>query len=408
MSSSVVKVNRIAFALERFSRFSGGAESYALDLADDLQRRGWEVHLYGQEWDGYPEIAVFHEIAVPRFLPSWAKMLLFALRHRQLVQQERFEVVVGFGNTISMNVYQSHGGVHRYSTARKCFSVRNPLLRAIKRLLILLSLKDKVRNWIESAPFRLTPRPRIIAISQMVIDDIASYYKVDTANIALIYNGIDLEKFHPDIRSLDRNGFRKKHAIPEDHVVFLFMSYTLRKKGIFPLIKAAVALKHSGRRRVTVLVVGKKPPASILRQVRRLGVEDVFRFHGPSKTPEVCLAGSDVLVLPTYYDTCSLVVLEAMACGLPAITTRGNGAAGIIQNGVDGHVIDNPPVPEELTEAMAVYLNPTVLRAMSVRAASKAKQYSTTANHEAVIRIFEEVAREGGKRTEVQPAQAAG
>jgi len=388
----------IALALEKFKKHSGGAESYALSLAETLIQRGWEVHLYAQEWDGFPEEAIFHRIFVPRYLPAWAQMLFFALIHKKMVQKENFDVVVGFGNTIFMNVYQSHGGVHRYSTRRKCFSIWNPLLRSLKRVLVFLSLKDKVRNWIESAPFRQHPAPKIIAISQMVVDDFVSFYKIKPADVCLIYNGIDLGKFHPDIRADFRGGLRKELNVADDQVLFLFLSYTLRKKGIYPLIEAAAILDKRCRGRFKIVVVGKEPERRIQEKVDEHGLTETVLFHGPTKNPLLYFANSDVFVLPTYYDTCSLVTIEAMACGLPVITTEYNGAAGIIDSGVDGHVIKHPPDPEELSGAMDVYFSHVKLQEMSEMATGKAQAYSLTANHEAVIKVCEEAAQTMGHR----------
>lgn len=383
----------IALALEKFKKHSGGAESYALSLAETLIQRGWEVHLYAQEWDGFPEKAIFHRISMPRYLPSWAQMLFFAFMHKKMVRKENFEVVVGFGNTIFMNVYQSHGGVHRYSTKRKCFSIRNPLLRFLKRVLVFLSLKDKVRNWIESAPFRQQPAPKIIAISQMVVDDFVSCYGVKPADISLIYNGIDLAKFNPGIRAECRGDLRKELNISDDEVMFLFLSYTLRKKGIFPLIEAAAILRERHKGKFKIVIVGKEPGRGIRNKVCEYGLAEVVLFHGPTKNPLPYFANADVFVLPTYYDTCSLVTIEAMACGLPVITSEYNGAAGIIDPGVDGHVIKHPPDPEELAQVMNVYFSRTRLQEMSEKAAGKAQAYSLTANHEAVIKVCEEAAQ---------------
>jgi UDP-glucose:(heptosyl)LPS alpha-1,3-glucosyltransferase len=99
-----------------------------------------------------------------------------------------------------------------------------------------------------------------------------------------------------------------------------------------------------------------------------------------------------VLVLPTFYDACSLVVLEAMACGLPCITTRANGSAGIITEGVDGFVIDHPPRPEDLAEKMALLLEPPRRESMGCSAATKAMTYTIERNHQEVLRILDEVA----------------
>ena len=120
-------------AMENFSRYGGGAESYAVGLAQTLVSEGWEVHLYGHSWDGQPAEAVFHSIPkLPRWVPPSIRILSFAFRHRTMIAAEEFDVVLGFGNTLVMNVYQSHGGVHFISNIRKLQAIRNPLARWLK------------------------------------------------------------------------------------------------------------------------------------------------------------------------------------------------------------------------------------------------------------------------------------
>jgi UDP-glucose:(heptosyl)LPS alpha-1,3-glucosyltransferase len=94
------------------------------------------------------------------------------------------------------------------------------------------------------------------------------------------------------------------------------------------------------------------------------------------------------LILPTFYDACSLVVIEAMACGLPAITTIYNGAAGIITNEKDGYIISHPPRSAELAEAMKALMVRERLKNMSIEASMTGKKYSVKKNHHEMIRVF--------------------
>ncbi len=125
---------KIALALEKFSKHSGGAESYAVDLAQALVANGWEVHLFGYEWDGNPPSALFHQLKRPPFyMTASMKLLHFAFQHRSMVKNGTYDVIVGFGSTIFMNVYQSHGGAHKLSSRRKLYAIRNPALRFFKK-----------------------------------------------------------------------------------------------------------------------------------------------------------------------------------------------------------------------------------------------------------------------------------
>jgi UDP-glucose:(heptosyl)LPS alpha-1,3-glucosyltransferase len=122
--------------------------------------------------------------------------------------------------------------------------------------------------------------------------------------------------------------------------------------------------------------------------VKRLGLKDTVIFTGPTKAPEEYYANCDVLVLPTFYDACSLVVIEAISCGLPAITTVYNGAAGIITNEKDGYIISHPPSSTELAEAMKALMSRERLKKMSIEASMTGKKYSIKKNHQEMIRVF--------------------
>lgn len=385
-------MKKIALAIENFSRYKGGAESYAVSLASTLVKNGWRVHLFGKNWDGEPQAAFFHRIKVPGFLPSWARIILFALKHRAMVEGEDFDVILGFGNTIYMNVYQSHGGVHRLSSARKIYAETNPILRLLKRALITVSVKDKIRNWIESAPFRIRPMPRIIAVSSLVKEDMASFYRINKEEIELIYNGIDTTKYNPQLRKCLRGSLREQLGIKNNDIAFLFLSYDLKKKGIVPLIEASAQLRKSNLGNFKLLAAGEPPYPSLLRRIARLGLEDTVIFIGPTKSPVEFYANCEVLALPTFYDACSLVVMEAMACGLPAITTISNGAAGILTNGKDGCVISYPPDSTDLSEAMKIFFSRKTLSMMSREASLTGRRYSLQKNHQEMIRVFNQLA----------------
>lgn len=385
-------MKKIAFALEKFSRYAGGAESYAVSLAITLIKNGWEVHLFGEEWDGEPKEAYFHKISIPKILPAWIKLMSFAWKHKKIAKQQHYDVVVGFGNTIYMNVYQSHGGVHQLSTARKVYSEKNILPRIIKRILIPLSLKHWTRAWIEAAPFRLNPRPRIIAIADMIKKDMQSFFHAKDNEIKIIYNGVDTERYNISLRQKTRGKLREQWGVGDNDIVFLFVSYDLKKKGIEPLIEAAAELKKTKNDNFKIIVAGGSPYNSLNKLVERFRLENNIIFTGRVKSIDEYYANSDVFVLPTYYDACSLVVIEALASGMPSITTIFNGASGIIVNGKNGYVISHPPDPSDLADKMQLLMDNKKRQEMSKEAFNTGQNYSLEKNHKEMMRVFDEVA----------------
>jgi UDP-glucose:(heptosyl)LPS alpha-1,3-glucosyltransferase len=383
---------KIAMAMENFSRYGGGAESYAVGLAQTLLLDGWEVHLYGHSWDGQPSEAIFHPIPkLPRWVPPSMRILSFALRHRKMIAQEKFDIVLGFGNTLIMNVYQSHGGVHFISNIRKLKAVRNSFARWLKFAALLATPKYHARAWIESAPFRLNKRPVIVAISEMVRNDMADYFRMDKDEIRLVYNGIDPSRFGSTVSGRGRE--LRKNLGFENEILFLFMSYDFRKKGLRYLVEAAGRLRDRvGTGRFGVVAVGVQPSPSLQRLVNKRQLNKIVVFPGATREPEAFYNACDVFVLPTFYDACSLVVFEAMAAGLPAITTENNGASGIIHGGVDGMVLHDARNINEMAEAMERFLQPDLLKSASEAAKRTASNYTAEANHRQMLNILNEVA----------------
>jgi UDP-glucose:(heptosyl)LPS alpha-1,3-glucosyltransferase len=379
---------KLALAIENFSRYAGGAEAYAVALADTLVQEGFDVHLYGHSWDREPSGAAFHRIRrLPKWIPPSVRLLDFALQHKRMTATQGFDVILGFGNTLAMNVYQSHGGVHHVSSIRKLQAVSNPLLRFLKKLALLSSPKYHTRAWIESTPFRMKQQPVIIAISEMVRQDMSDFFGIDSDEIRLVYNGIDYAKF-TNRGSGSSDSLREQWGFDKE-ILFLFMAYDFRKKGVRYLVEAAGKLRQNiGAGVFGVVIVGGPPSLQIRRMVKQLKLSETVVFHGPTTEPEAFYHACDVFILPTFYDACSLVVFEAMAAGLPAITTVFNGAAGIITEGRDGLILKDPRNTDEMSTAMQRFLDRNILQDASAAARLTASNYTIERNHHQMIEIF--------------------
>src|SRR5262249_49582738 len=151
---------------------------------------------------------------------------------------------------------------------------------------------------------------------------------------------IDPGRFVETDRPLRRQRLRQQLGIGPDETVAAFVAMNYRLKGLDPLLHAVGRLPRDVPFRL--LRVGHPRTERDRRLARRLGVADRVCFHGYSAEPRNCYFAADFLVHPTFYDPCSLVVLEALACGLPVITTRYNGASELFQSPGGGLVVDDP------------------------------------------------------------------
>jgi UDP-glucose:(heptosyl)LPS alpha-1,3-glucosyltransferase len=219
-----------------------------------------------------------------------------------------------------------------------------------------------------------------------------SFFNAKANEIEIIYNGVDTERYNASLQKKIRRELRAQWGVRDNDIVFLFVSYDLKKKGIEPLIEAAAELKRTKNDNFKIIVVGGSPYGSLKKLMERLRLENNVIFAGRVKSIDEYYANSDVFVLPTYYDACSLVVIESMASGVPSITTMFNGASGIITDGKDGYVISHPPAPSDLADKMQLLMNNKKRQEMSEEAAITGQKYSLERNHKEMMKVFNDIA----------------
>jgi len=372
---------KIGLAIYNFDPKKGGAERYAYDLATDLLNRGHQVYVFCSKAVNLRG-AVIAKFDTVRF-PRWLRSLFFALNHRRYAKTFSLDVMLGFGNTLDIDVYQSHGGVQRFWMEREIASYDDPRERRVKAALLRNSLNQRVQRWVEEYPIRRGGYSRIIAISDMVKGHMKEHYGLEDDKIDIIYNGVDTNKFKPD---------EQKN---EEKLKILFSAGNFRLKGLLPLLLATGELVKE-RDDFKVLVMGRGRKERYEETIKRQGIAGMVSFLGETSTPELTYRQAHVLAHPTFYDACSLTTMESMASGLPTITTKWNGASALI--GPDeGHVIDGPEDIQGLTDALRGLFNEEVRITMGRKARLKLEDYTITRNVDLMENIFREVC--DGKRS---------
>ena len=332
---------KVCIAIEKFDPHVGGAERYCWDLAHFLSQKGHDVAIICMK-AAIPDIqAINISLVKPFKFPQFLRHLSFSLLHYFKARKMTDYIHFCVGNTFYMDIYQPHGGLHRAWFLRE--TLRHPAgIRVAARVLKYMNPKDIVQRILEWWTFKIT-KPQVIAISEMVARDIRFWFGYPRSMLHLIPNGIDVKKFTPEnIRHRDK--IRSRYKIKQEDFVFLFMANNLALKGLNVLIKATFALQALP---VKILIIG---PYN--RKVKRKAksLSNTIIFGNRADDPEYIYPACDCLVHPSFYDACSLVVLEAMASGIPVITTKTNGASMYINEEI-GHVI-HPGDPHALSEAM--------------------------------------------------------
>lgn len=325
---------KVAFIKRNFS-YHGGAERYLSTLISALKKKGWGIHIFANKWITHEEI-IFHKVPI---LPLDSFLRAYSFNRNLKINLKEFDCVISFERTTNQHIYRAGEGCHR-----RWLELRASFESKIKRFSFKLNPLHRYYLRLEREIFEKTPL--IIANSQMVKNEIINYYETPSSKIKVIYNGVDTEKFSPENR-LKNSQLRQALNLPEDMKIILFVGSGFKRKGLTTLLKAMAILKNKPYH---LLVIGKGDIKKYMKKSKDLGIENKVFFMGTRKEIENFYALADLFVLPTIYDPFSNATLEAMASGIPVITTTNNGVAELIEEGKEGFIIKNPFDHEELAD----------------------------------------------------------
>jgi UDP-glucose:(heptosyl)LPS alpha-1,3-glucosyltransferase len=302
--------------------------------------------------------------------------------------KERFDLIQGFGSSVHMDVYRPGGGVRRSLLEHEAAAMESPALQLWMRLRHAASLRHRLLLGLEKLQFQPGGAHEIIAVSNRVRDEIIRYYHCEPERITVIHNGADLARFTPDVRARFRKPARQELGLPNDEIMILLVGNNFKLKGVPFLIRALPALRRiSASFRVVVVGRGRRAPCE--RLARKLGVGDLVHFAGSTDQPEKFYAAADVFCLPSCYDPCANALLEALACGLPAVTSTTNGS-GELLTGKEGYAVPFGDVPH-LAQRIGEFFNRDRRAAASAAARALAEAHSAERNFEQVMKVYARV-----------------
>jgi UDP-glucose:(heptosyl)LPS alpha-1,3-glucosyltransferase len=205
-----------------------------------------------------------------------------------------------------------------------------------------------------------------------------------------VYHGVDTERFSPARCLPHRETIRRTLGFADDETVLLFVGHNFALKGLATLIRAAGRLVREGGP-VRLAVLGNGRPRRYLRLAQRCGAGGAVRFLGASDDPLPYYAAADVCVQPTFYDAFGLTVLEAAACGLPAITSRFAGVSELLSDGRDGYIVSDPGDDAALANRLRALCDPPARRTMGHAARQLAEQHTLDRNCAKILALYEEI-----------------
>ncbi|MCI0683298.1 MAG: glycosyltransferase family 4 protein [Gemmataceae bacterium] len=387
----------IAFCYESVLPAKGGCETYIADLARRLIADGHEVHLYACRWDpgALPDTIHVHQLPAvhgPRFLRPWR----FGHSCLKALAQRRHDVTLGFDKTWGQDVLYPQGGLHAASAECNRNKHRNRLLRGLARVVKAIDPAHWSFSLLERKQYLWEPQPLIVVNSFMVRDHFQRFLEVPFDRLHVVRSAIDPNRFPEHDRLKRRQEWRERWGLAPAETVGLIAAMNYRLKGLEPLLRAVRVLldRPEGRDRSFRLVVAGNPNfRGYEKLAERLRITDAVRFVGHCDPMRNAYFAADFLVHPTFYDPCSLVVLEALACGLPVITTKANGASELLSPPRDGYVIADPHDREQLADCLALLLDPQRRHACALAARKTAADWTFEHHYQALLAVFAEAAR---------------
>ncbi len=385
----------LALNYQRVNPSRGGAETYVADLCRVLVQGGHRVNLYAETCANDCLPAGVNVVNVPVTGRSKLdRIWSFAQNSERAMGHGSHECSVGFINTWAHDVIIPQGGVQAGSIRANARRFSTGLQRGLYRLSKSANPKYWHYRAIEHKQYATDHSSRFVAVSEMVRRHLEEFHHVPRARIHVIPNAIDLNRIEVSQPGAVRCAFRNRMGLEPNDLMGLFVGHNFALKGLKPLIEALGVRKHrEPGRTIHILVCGGGNAAPYQRMARSLGIQDSIHFLGFYPDVRECYWSSDFFVQPTYYDPCSLVVLEALACGLPVITTEQNGAGELMTDGREGYVLTSPRAEAELIAALNRMTNDATRISMSSEARRLGRRQTFDDHVNRLLAIFQEVSR---------------
>lgn len=353
----------IGFVRRGFSS-SGGAESYLKRLAGGVIEKGHQARLFTSsdwpedEWSFGPITRV-----------GGGSATAFANEMEKLAPRSGCDVLMSLERIWRCDVYRAGDGVHRAWLQRRA-QIGGPW----QRLSRILNRKHSATLALEKSLFADGGAGRVIANSHMVKDEIARFYGYPPEKIDVVYNGVPLGAFRSG--GEDRAKNRQALGLGSEDVAVLFAGSGWERKGL----RFAIEAVEKCGKEVRLLVAGRGDQRKFKSaRVQFLDVvQDMPALYG----------AADIFLLPTIYDPFSNACLEALAAGLPVITTRANGFSEIMETGVHGTILDDPRNIDAIGQALLFWSDSGRREQARIEIRELADQFHISANVARTLEII--------------------
>jgi UDP-glucose:(heptosyl)LPS alpha-1,3-glucosyltransferase len=360
-----------------------GTERALAELLERLARdEHCEIHLYSHRVEGlalaHPRITrpqgsgaiIWHKVHsipgphLPRFL-AWLFLNSVSRAWDRRIHGLRFDLVISPGiNCLDADVVIVHALFHRLQklvNEEDLVAVRPNLLRRLHRRVYYAFLAGLERR------IYTNPKVSLAAVSQRTAALLGKYFHRE--DVTVIPNGVDTARFSPLARLALRAEARLRRNFQETDFVLLLVGNDWRVKGLETILRAMSVLRDLP---ILVIAAGDDSPDSLRETARSLGISERCRCERPREDVLDFYAAADLYVSPSHEDSFGLPVAEAMACGLPAITSILAGVSSLLHDGVDSFILRDPRDAKTLATMIRTLYEKAEWRSRMGQAAARA------------------------------------
>jgi UDP-glucose:(heptosyl)LPS alpha-1,3-glucosyltransferase len=371
---------RLGVVRQRYTAF-GGAERFLERAIDALLERDVSVRIYTRDWPPARAGGLEPVICNPFYIGRLWRDASFARAVRKALAGDRPEVVQSHDRIEGCDVFRAGDGLHR-----SWLDERIRIGGTLERISIAA---NPYHRYVLDAEARLFASPTLKAVicnSQMVAEDLRRHFPIDSSKVHVIYNAVDPAAFGLQVRRT-RTETRASLALEASHFAFLLVGSGYRRKGVPTAIRALARLPSH----VRLIIVGHEKHMARYRMLAgRAGVSARVVFAGPQRDPRPYYGAADAFVLPTIYDPLANTVVEALACGLPVVTSTRCGAGELVVKADAGWLCDSID-DAAFAERMSRLLDPVECEKAGSRAISAVSHLTPEAMTAQMLALYDNV-----------------
>jgi UDP-glucose:(heptosyl)LPS alpha-1,3-glucosyltransferase len=353
-------MQKIAVVIPKYG-LVGGAEQFASELTSRLSGQyGYNFDVFANRWLSDRAGINFHHIPIVSF-PKFLTTISFAYFTRRQLSANRFSLVHSHERIFAADIYTLHGVPHQF------------WIHCVRKK--KMSLYDLATSWVEKKLVTQGNCQKFIAVSNLTRDIFLHEYNIDPQRVTVIHPGVDLNDYAINDKRSIRADVRNEYGFISAEPIILFASMNFEIKGLDAIMLSLARLK-SKKHSFKLFVAGKGNIRKYTQIAHEANIADDVIFTGmlsKEKLIRLYLAG-DMYIMLSKFDTFGMVVLEAMAAGLPVIISSNVGAKDIVQEGENGFIINDTSDADYIASKIGLLLDENIRSLMAQRALDTAAQ----------------------------------